>query len=356
MDEFDVRKFKNFVKAKNLLAKRWFEICCKTGFTLVVYPMQKLYIADLWGKGRNPIGNGNNGLRANTKVSFLMNYLKPAKKLRQSLTKTRQSSGIMRTYILHDRFFALVARQKPKTLEDANYGKMRPSWDPKRDQGWYRCIARDRGYLPCEQSLIDTKLVDAQVVEELSQLTIPDGFRERVEKAVRSNVENDEALKRMKEIKEAVRRIDFSWEKGFLTPQEYIEKRNQLQREIESLRPVDYDDLIEAADLLENFPSYWEACVTVEDPDEARKQLLAKIVDRVFIYDDKVIAIALHGDYAVVLDSAGMAPDEIVEKMKSETKRGTSDYACTSCAQSGSDGLGTLLGCSTIIVIPELRF
>ena len=110
--------------------------------------------------------------------------------------------------------------------------------------------------MPCEQPLIDTKLVDAQVVEELSQLTIPDGFRECVEQAVRSNVENEEALKRMEEIKEAVKRVDFSWEKGFLAPQEYIEKRNQLQREIESLRPVDYDDLVEAADLLENFSSY----------------------------------------------------------------------------------------------------
>jgi len=170
------------------------------------------------------------------------------------------------------------------------------------------------------------------------------GFRERVEQAVRSNVENEEALKRMAEIEEAVKRVDFSWEKGFLTPQDYIEKRNQLQREIESLRPVDYDDLIEEADLLENFSSYWEACMTVENPEEARKQLLAKIVDRVFIYDDKVIAIALHGDYAVVLDHGGVAPDEIVEKLKSETAGGTSDETCTSCAQSGSDGLGGTSG------------
>ncbi len=92
------------------------------------------------------------------------------------------------------------------------------------------------------------------------------------------------------------------------------------------------------ADLLENFSNYWDACMRVDDPDEARKQLLAKIVECVFIYDDTVIAIALHGDYAVVLDNAGIAPDEIVEKMRSETVRGTSDSTCTSCAQSGSDG------------------
>jgi hypothetical protein len=86
---------------------------------------------------------------------------------------------------------------------------------------------------------------------------------------------------------------------------------------MESLRPVDYDDLIEAADLLENFSSYWGSCTTVGNPEEARKQLLAKIVDRVFIYDDTVVAIALHGNYAVVLNSAGMAPSEIVEKIQS---------------------------------------
>ena len=70
----------------------------------------------------------------------------------------------------------------------------------------------------------------------------------------------------------------------------------------------------------------------------------------VFIYDDLVIAIALHGDYAVVLDNAGLAPDEIVEKMKSETERGTSDSTCTSCAQSGSDGTPSLT-CITLVTI-----
>jgi hypothetical protein len=79
---------------------------------------------------------------------------------------------------------------------------------------------------------------------------------------------------------------------------------------------------------------------------------LAKIVDRVFIYDDKVIAIALHGDYAVVLDNGGVAPAEIVEKLMSETTGGTNDNACTSCAQSGSDGGGSL-ACIILIFLPK---
>ena len=50
-----------------------------------------------------------------------------------------------------------------------------------------------------------------------------------------------------------------------LPPDEYVQKRQQLQREIESLRPVDYDDLMEAADLLSNFNQYWQECENVEN-------------------------------------------------------------------------------------------
>lgn len=234
-------------------------------------------------------------------VGFVSDELFEAcQEVRQGLMKTRRPPSVLRTYTLHDRVYcARCTARKPTGLVDANYGKMRPSWNPKQDQGWYRCIARDRGYLRCEQPLIDISLVDDQVLAALSQLSIPEGFRERVEEAVRNNVENEEALRRMAEIEEAVKRIDFSWEKGFLTPQNYMEKRNQLLREIESLRPVDYDDLIEAADLLENFAKYWEACATVSNPAEARKQLLAKIVDRVFVYDATVVAISLHGNLYV---------------------------------------------------------
>lgn len=43
----------------------------------------------------------------------------------------------------------------------------------------------------------------------------------------------------MAEIEEVVKRIDFSWEKGFLKPEEYVAKREELLKEMEALRPVD---------------------------------------------------------------------------------------------------------------------
>ncbi len=148
-------------------------------------------------------------------------------------------------------------------------------------------VARDRGYQRCDQSYVTTDTVDDQVVTALSTLEIPVGFRERVEDAVRQRVENPESIRRMEKIEAIVKRIDFSWEQGFLSPEEYVEKRQQLQRGIESLRPVDYDDLMEAADLLSNFNHYWQECEVVGDVAPARQQLMAKIIDRVFVYDNQ---------------------------------------------------------------------
>ncbi len=97
-------------------------------------------------------------------------------------------------------------------------------------------------------------------------------------------------------------RVDFSWENGFLEKQEYLTKRAQLQQEIESLRPIDYDTLTEATDLLSNFSRYWAGCAHTDYPDEARKQLIGKIVERVFVYDQHILALVLHGSFGIVLN------------------------------------------------------
>jgi hypothetical protein len=274
--------------------------------------------------------------------------------IRGNLVKTRQSIGIVHTYILHDRIYcARCISSKPKKLVDSNYGKMRPRWDHRRDEGSYRCLARDRGYHKCEQGYVPVNLIDEQVVEALSNISIPEGFQERVEKAIQERVEHADALERMANLEEVVKRIDFSWEQGFLSPQEYVAKRQELKQEMESLRPVAYDDLMEAADLLENFRNYWDGCDDVGNPPEARKQLLSKIIDRVFVYDQGVLAVALHGDFSIVLDNGTSAPFEIVEGLNVEingaTKKGASN-SDSACTLSGSDGIRSLT-CIKLVVI-----
>ncbi len=105
----------------------------------------------------------------------------------------------------------------------------------------------------------------------------------------------------MEEIKQIIKRVDLRWDEGFISQEDYVEKRRQLQQEFDSLRSVDYDELTEAADLLENFRKYWDDCGPLADPVEARQQLVAKIIDRVLGYDDAVIAVILHGSCGIIL-------------------------------------------------------
>jgi hypothetical protein len=48
----------------------------------------------------------------------------------------------------------------------------------------------------------------------------------------------------MEEIKELIKRIDFRWGNSFMDEDEYLQKRRELQLEIESLRPVEHDELL----------------------------------------------------------------------------------------------------------------
>jgi len=219
--------------------------------------------------------------------------------VRAGLGRTFKTNKQMRTYILHDRVYcARCVARKPADLMDERYGKMRPAWNERDQVAKYRCLCRDRGYNDCGQPFVDEDSINEQVVQELSHLTIPAGFLERVEQAVQSNVEHEAAFARLEELKTVVERINFSWEQGFLSPDEYTAKISQLRREMEALRPVDYDELMESADLIKHFSTYWQKCATVDKPAEARKQLLAKIVDRVFVYEHKVFAITLYGDFS----------------------------------------------------------
>lgn len=146
--------------------------------------------------------------------------------------------------------------RKPLEMEDANYGKMRCGWLTKQDVGSYRCNARDRGYHPCEQGYTRADIINAQVVKALKHLKIPAGLTKRIQRAVENSSDNAEAITQIENLKERLERIDLSWDEGFLTPQEYVGKRKSVQAEIDALRPLQYDNLEEAPDILNHFDPY----------------------------------------------------------------------------------------------------
>ena len=97
-------------------------------------------------------------------------------------------------------------------------------------------------------------------------------------------------------------------------------------------------------DLITNFRAYWKACEEVDDPKVARQQLVAKIVDRVFVYDKSVVAIALHGDFGVVLNEMEEAPIQIANAIGVVIGKKTgATRTATGCAQDGADGVRPVL-------------
>jgi hypothetical protein len=246
----------------------------------------------------------------------------------------------MRTYILPDRVYcARCIAEDHENLDDANYGKMRVAWYDRINAAQYRCIARDRGYRKCGQSYVREKAVLDQVVQILSAMDLPPNAMARVEAAVQRRESNQRALEQLRELEDRKDRVQFSWEQGLLSPEEYVERMHQLEQEIASMRPLDYDTLEEAADLITHFKTYWDQCGELENPKEARQQLMAQIVDRVFVYDAKVrvIAIALHPDFGVVLDVPDAAPSDIMEAVSWSVNERASVPSDTR-TQNGSDG------------------
>jgi site-specific DNA recombinase len=261
--------------------------------------------------------------------------------VRRQNTKVRRHPGVVHTYLLQDKVFcARCMGRKPLDIEDANYGKMRAGWLKRLDTGSYRCQARDRGYHRCEQSYVLAEDIDAQVVNVLKNLTIPKGVTERIDAAIAQNVQHETSLEQIAELTERMKRVDLSWENGFLNPDEYIAKRRAIQSEIEALRPLAYDNLEEAVDLARNFNTYWDVCAEVENPDAARQQLLDKFVDRVFVYDDVVVGIALYADFSVVLSAGTVFVSHINGYLQEALEAETGDLLVAR-TQSGSDGIRT---------------
>lgn len=246
---------------------------------------------------------------------------------RKGLLKARHSPSTERAYILHDRVYCAQCTQNmPAGLMDENYGKMRPKWDYRGQVAYYYCTSGHRGYTPCGSPRIEAGYLDASVAFVIANMQIPEGFRDRIEAAIRSRVENEAALQRMDEIRQMVERIDFSWEQGFYSKEEYAEKRARLREEMDALRPIEYDDLIEAATLLNSFTEIWQAAEAGENTAKTRRQLLQRIVNRVFVADGELARVVIHENYSIALNENAQRIVDGVRSWNFEFPNGNFSY------------------------------
>ena len=77
--------------------------------------------------------------------------------------------------------------------------------------------------------------------------------------------------------------------------------------ELEQLTPVPDDELEQAADLIKNFKMHWER---LEGDEEGRHELVKLIVERVYVQDERVVAMTLRSNYHLVLNHNTNGPTE----------------------------------------------
>ncbi|MAU09365.1 MAG: hypothetical protein CL607_06060 [Anaerolineaceae bacterium] len=208
------------------------------------------------------------------------------------ITRNALLSGIV--------FCARCLSEKPLGLSDDSYGKLythvlRQKWH------YYECSARRRGYGACGQLQIRQETIDEQVISALHDLhrRLPEDVTERIDGIMRRHREHAKAMQHIDDIRKVVERVEISWENEFMDEDTYVQKRRQLQIDMEMLRPLEQDDLLRSASLLNQFDKLWEECKNTED----QQALIRQILDKVIVFDNEVIALVLKGDTALLIDS-----------------------------------------------------
>lgn len=189
----------------------------------------------------------------------------------------------------------------PERANFPSWGKMSCHTRKDRNVAHYRCGSKPQGF-QCDQKEVQTALIDEQVVGLLSTLKPPSNWQDKLLTTMGNLLGEQSLEQRLTEIKQAIERMDFRWDRGFITDAtDYVEKRLKLQQELEQLAPPD-QELAEAADLLANFETHWLGCGA---DVEKQHQLVKLILERVYVQDERVVAVTLKSNFHIILGHEG---------------------------------------------------
>ncbi|HRW06045.1 MAG TPA: recombinase family protein [Caldilineaceae bacterium] len=230
--------------------------------------------------------------------------------IREKRANHHQPTVKYNSYLLRDIVYCYdCCSNRPDGELPPSYGKMRPQAYGKNKYYYktYRCRAREFGYR-CRQKIVAVEELDQQVLHILQGLKPPQHWRISITQSISELMGEQNLQERLSEIHGVIGRMDERWDLGFITDKdEYMRQRMELQYELEKLTPVDTNELEKAADLLDNFEKYWNAC---GDNSEAQHELVKQIVERVYVQGKEVIAMTLHSNCHLVLGHKTNEPTE----------------------------------------------
>lgn len=124
------------------------------------------------------------------------------------------------------------------------------------------------------------------------------------------------------------------WDMGFINKEEYIQKRTELQQEMQNMEPLPRAMLEEALRIFRDFRKLWQVGDLYQ-----RKHLLGLVLEKVWVKGNEITAMTLRPSYHLVVSGLKQAVDETGEKEKTIQKDNE-----PSRWLSGSDGRRMLAG------------
>ncbi len=264
--------------------------------------------------------------------------------VRGKRSRHKQATTKYIPYLLRDLVYChRCCTNRPEEKVVPTYGKLRAHTKSDSEQRYYRCKAGDLGY-NCRQPGVRVEVIEEQVLNIVRTLCPPREWRNNIVRSIGELLGEKDLNERLAEIRTRIERMDLRWDHGFITNEDdYLRERLKLQQELESMTPVDTDDLERAVDLLKNFSKYWEKC---GGDVEREAELLKQVVERVYVEDDIVKAITLHSNCHLVLDHKTKEPteqeysiDPFMSNVTSTANSSSTDHSDSEWYTSGSDGI-----------------
>lgn len=167
---------------------------------------------------------------------------------------------------------------------------------------YYRCRARDLGIVCSQRGVVADKL-EIKIVDLIRTIKTPADWKKNAIEAIGDLLGNQKLKERVAQIEEMNKQMDFRWDKGFIPNQEeYLQKRLGLQQELEQLKPMPFDELEVAADILQNFDKHWEKAA---DNPEEQQRLMHLIFEHIGIKNNAVVSVCLRPNYHVTFYQSG---------------------------------------------------
>ncbi len=172
------------------------------------------------------------------------------------------------------------------------------------EQRYYRDRSADWD-VHCSQPLVQADLIEEKLGQLLMTLELPKEWQERALKAVDELLNQKQLRDRTEEIKQIIERLDLRWDNGFISKEEYLQKRKQLQEEMEGLQPLPRAMLEESLRVFRDFRKMWEANDLYQ-----RKHLLGLVLEKVWVKGSEISAITLRPSYHLVVSGLRKAAED----------------------------------------------